>query len=64
LDCGYRVDILEAEQHALYAEMSDPAFYKKTREEITDIQKRLVEVEQDIKACYLRWESLESFEKT
>ncbi len=39
--------------------MSDPAFYKKNKEEITTIQKRLEEVEQEIKKSYLRWESLE-----
>jgi ATP-binding cassette subfamily F protein uup len=54
-----KIDALEAEQHALYAEMSDPAFYKKNKEEITVIQKRLEEVEQEIKKSYLRWESLE-----
>ena len=54
-----KIDALEAEQHALYAEMSDPAFYKKNKEEITVIRKRLEEVEQEIKKSYLRWESLE-----
>jgi hypothetical protein len=40
--------------------MSDPFFYKKNREEIVALQKRLTEVEQDIEANYLRWEILES----
>ena len=42
--------------------MSDPFFYKKSREEIATLQKRLTEVEQDIEANYLRWEILESLE--
>jgi ATP-binding cassette subfamily F protein uup len=55
-----RIDELESEQKSLHAAMSDPFFYKKSREEIAALQKRLAEVEQDIEANYLRWEILES----
>jgi len=55
-----RIDELESEQKSLHAAMSDPFFYKKSREEIAALQKRLTEVEQDIEANYLRWEILES----
>jgi ATP-binding cassette subfamily F protein uup len=55
-----RIDELESEQKALHAAMSDPFFYKKSREEIAALQKRLTEVEQGIEANYLRWEILES----
>ncbi|OQW99677.1 MAG: ABC transporter ATP-binding protein [Desulfobacteraceae bacterium A6] len=57
-----RINELESEQKALHAAMSDPFFYKKSREEIAAFQKRLTEVEQDIEANYLRWEILESLE--
>jgi len=57
-----RIDELESEQKALHAAMSDPFFYKKSREEIAALQNRLTEVEQDIEANYLRWEILESLE--
>jgi len=55
-----RIDELESEQKVLHAAMSDPFFYKKSREEVAALQKRLTEVEQDIEANYLRWEMLES----
>jgi len=42
--------------------MSDPYFYKKSREETAALNKRLTEVEQDIEAAYLRWEQLENLE--
>ena len=58
-----RIDELESEQKALHAAMSDPFFYKKSREEFAALQKRLTEVEQDIEASYLRWEILESPEQ-
>ncbi|RPH48863.1 MAG: ATP-binding cassette domain-containing protein [Desulfobacteraceae bacterium] len=55
-----RIDELESEQKALHAAMSDPFFYKKSKEEMAALQKRLAEVEQAIEANYLRWETLES----
>jgi len=57
-----RIDELESEEKILHAAMSDPFFYKKSREEVAALQKRLAEVEQDIEANYLRWEILESLE--
>ncbi|MBU1568951.1 MAG: ATP-binding cassette domain-containing protein [Proteobacteria bacterium] len=55
-----RIEELETEQKAIHAAMSDPFFYKKSREEVAALQKRLAEVEQDIEANYLRWEILEN----
>jgi ATP-binding cassette subfamily F protein uup len=55
-----RIEELESEQKSLHTAMSDPFFYKKSREEIAALQKRLTEVEQDIEANYLRWEILEN----
>ena len=54
-----KIDTLEAEQKELYAIMSDPMFYKKRKEEIASTQAHLTEVEDQIKAAYLRWEALE-----
>ena len=54
------IEELESEQKAIHAAMADPFFYKKSREEIAALQKRLAEVEQDIEANYLRWETLEN----
>ncbi|MBC2695584.1 MAG: ATP-binding cassette domain-containing protein [Desulfobacteraceae bacterium] len=58
-----KIDTFEAEQKELYAIMSDPMFYKKRKEEIASAQAHLTELEDEIKAAYLRWEALESLEK-
>ncbi|MCK5507389.1 MAG: ATP-binding cassette domain-containing protein [Desulfobacterales bacterium] len=58
-----KIDTFEAEQKELYTVMSDPMFYKKGKEEIAKIQAHLTEVEDKIKAAYLRWDVLESLEK-
>jgi ATP-binding cassette subfamily F protein uup len=54
-----KIDTLEAEQKELYAIMSDPMFYKKGKEKIARTQAHLTQVEDQIKAAYLRWEELE-----
>ena len=58
-DLPQKIDLLEADQKSLYEIMSDPNFYKKTKEEIARKKSRLAEVEQKIEAAYLRWEELE-----
>ena len=58
-DLPQKIDVLEADQKLLYETMSDPNFYKKTKEEIARAKSRLAEVEQKIEAAYLRWEELE-----
>ncbi len=62
LNLPQKIDALEAEQKALYAIMSDPLFYKKDKKEMTRLQTRLAQVEQDIQTAYLRWEELEGIE--
>jgi ATP-binding cassette subfamily F protein uup len=57
-----KIDTFEAEQKELYAIMSDPMFYKKGKEEIASVQAHLTEVEDEIKAAYLRWEALENID--
>jgi len=58
-----KIDTFEAEKKELYAIMSDPMFYKKAKEKISRVQAHLAEVEDQIKAAYLRWKVLESVEK-
>ena len=55
-----KIDALESEQQALYETLSDPLFYKKTKEEIRKAKTRLHELEHDIETAYRRWEALES----
>jgi len=55
-----KIDAFEAEQKELYTAMSDPMFYKKGKVEITKVQTHLAELEDEIKAAYLRWEALEN----
>jgi len=57
-----KIEGLESEQKELYAVMSDPLFFKKEKTEITRIQTRLAQVEQDIQTAYQRWEELEGIE--
>jgi ATP-binding cassette subfamily F protein uup len=57
-----KIEGLELEQKDLYAVMSDPLFFKKEKKEITRIQTRLAQVEQDIQTAYRRWEELEGIE--
>ena len=59
-DLPQKIDALESEQQELYEILSDPLFYKKTKEEIREVKTRLHEVEHDIEAAYRRWEALES----
>jgi ATP-binding cassette subfamily F protein uup len=59
-DLPQKIDALESERQALYETLSDPLFYKKTKEEIREVKTRLHEVEHDIEAAYHRWEELES----
>jgi len=55
-----KIDTLESEQQALYESLSDPMFYKKTKEAIREVKTRFHEVEHDIETAYRRWEALES----
>jgi len=57
-----KIEGLESEQKELYAVMSDPMFFKREKKEITRIQTRLAQVEQDIQSAYQRWEQLEGIE--
>ncbi len=58
-----RIEALESEQQALFSTVSDPAFYKRDKSDITDIQNRLSEVEAEIAHAYERWEVLDKRKK-
>jgi ATP-binding cassette subfamily F protein uup len=59
-DLPQKIETLESEQKALYETLSDPLFYRKTKEEIRKVKTRLLAVEHDIETAYQRWEALES----
>ncbi len=53
------IEVLEAEHNELSQQMSDPAFYKKEKQEITRIKARFDELTKEIDQAYKRWEDLE-----
>lgn len=53
-----KIEALEAEQHQIQATMADPAFYKQSKEDITEMHNRLAALENSIAAAYARWEEL------
>jgi ATP-binding cassette subfamily F protein uup len=55
-----QLEQLETEQQSLLQLIADPGFYKQATEEVTQFNKRLAELEQQIAAAYRRWEELES----
>ena len=59
-DLPQKIDTLESEQQGLYETLSDPLFYKKSKEEIRKVNTCLHEVEHDIETAYRRWVALES----
>jgi ABC transport system ATP-binding/permease protein len=54
-----QINALEKERQKLYELLSDPLFYKKEKEEMDRLRKKLGEVEQAIESAYLRWEELD-----
>jgi len=54
------IEKLEADVHALTAEMATPAFYQKEGAEITRVVNQLKEMQDELTDAYHRWEELES----
>ncbi|ETX04370.1 MAG: hypothetical protein ETSY2_29150, partial [Candidatus Entotheonella gemina] len=54
-----RIETLEAEQEQLYAQMSDPAFYRHEGEDVAQVKARLDAIAQELEEAYKRWETLE-----
>jgi len=54
-----RIEEMEAEYDALYAQMGEPEFYKTDKDEIARVKARMEELEKAIEYAYDRWEALE-----
>lgn len=54
-----KIEMLETRQAELQALMNDPAFYKRSREDIAATHRELESLVADLQAAYARWESLE-----
>jgi ABC transport system ATP-binding/permease protein len=59
-DLPQKIDTLESSQKKLFEAMSDPLFYKKSKEEIARAKAHLDRVENEIETAYLRWQELEN----
>jgi ATP-binding cassette subfamily F protein uup len=55
----HRIEKLEADIHALTAEMATPSFYQQDSVEITRVVNRLKEMQDELAQAYHRWEELE-----
>jgi ABC transport system ATP-binding/permease protein len=58
------IESLEKEQKEIYIQMANPDFYKGSGEDIPKAQKRLDEIEYELKTAYTRWEELEAIKET
>jgi len=54
-----KIEKLEADVHALSAEMAVPAFYQQDNTEITRVVNQLKEMQDELAQAYQRWEELE-----
>jgi ABC transport system ATP-binding/permease protein len=55
-----RIEDLEETVREMHEAMSDPAFYKRDREEIAQAKQRLESIEQELAEGFERWEMLEA----
>jgi ATP-binding cassette subfamily F protein uup len=55
-----RIETLEAEQAQLHQKLADPEFYRQSGTEVGKVASRLEEVEQEVRAAYARWVTLEA----
>jgi ATP-binding cassette subfamily F protein uup len=55
-----RIESLEAEQRALAASITDPAFYKEPAATIAGVLERAEKIERELIELYIRWDALES----
>ncbi len=54
-----RIEALETEQEQLYAQMSDPEFYRRDGDVAAQVKARLDAIAQELEDAYTRWEALE-----
>ncbi|HMV96915.1 MAG TPA: ATP-binding cassette domain-containing protein [Anaerolineales bacterium] len=55
-----RIEKLEADLHALTAEMATPNFYQRDSSEIAQTAERLKQMQDELNQAYARWEELET----
>ncbi|MGA7981648.1 MAG: ATP-binding cassette domain-containing protein [Chromatiaceae bacterium] len=55
-----RIEILEAEQDELRAQVADPSFYRRAGETIAAVKARLADVDAELEQAYVRWDALET----
>ena len=55
-----RIEALEAEQQRLYQIMSDPLFFQKGKEDVSNARARTASLERELADAYQRWEALET----
>jgi ATP-binding cassette subfamily F protein uup len=55
-----RIEELENLQQELHAQMADPTFYQKSREEIAEATAQLEQLKHDLSEAFDRWALLES----
>ena len=53
-----RIDQLESEQKQLGERLTDPSLYQRSPQDVGSINTRLAQIEQELAAAMLRWESL------
>lgn len=54
-----RIETLETEQEQLYAQMSDPEFYRRDGDAAAQVKARLDAIAQELEDAFARWETLE-----
>ncbi len=55
-----KLEKLEAQQHALAEQLADPALFRDTPEKARELQEQLTAVDDELAACFERWEELEA----
>jgi ATP-binding cassette subfamily F protein uup len=55
-----KIEALEKQQKKLYEILSDPDLYRRDKEDIAAIREEMLEMENQIKTAYDRWEELEA----
>jgi ATP-binding cassette subfamily F protein uup len=54
-----RIGALEGEQEKMHSTLADPDFYRTGGAEVTKLNSRLAELDEELAEAYRRWEELE-----
>ncbi len=55
-----QIEALEAEMEQIQQSMSDPEFYQKQGDKVSELNARREEIEKELAQCYERWEALDA----